>query len=638
MLDQFRERAGRWVVGIILALLILSFSLWGIGSYFQPSGNAAVARVGEQEIGLTELQRAMQAETDRYRELLGDSYRPGMIDQSLVREQALRREVDRRLVEHDAHERALAVGDDALARFITGNEAFQGSSGFDQQRYLDLLRARGMSVAEFENQMRAALLTEQIERGVAQSAFVTAGEVDALARLWFETRDLRVATLAREQYLPAENPTDEAVQAYYSAHASEFQTPERVRVAYLLLDPTAVAAEVTITDADIKADYQARLAEYTRPERRAVRHILRAVPSDAAPEAAEAARAQAAAITAKLRGGAEFAGLARSDSQDAGSARQGGALGTYTRGTLDAALDEAAFALEPGTVSDPVRSDFGWHVLTAEVVQTGQVQPLGAVRTAIAERLRQERAQELVRARAEDLGRLAFEHPDSLDPAAQATGLPVLRTEMFVRGGGQDLAGVPAFNAAAFSDAVLTEGLNSEPIDLGDGRYAVLRLDEHEAAAPIALDTVRAEIVTRLNAEAAAGAARAAGEAYLEALTAGSAPDALTGSGPKPEWTTLAAVPREGRGGIPAEIVERAFSLPRPRDGKVGYAGVPLASGDYALVGVTAAQTDPRSADAGQRGQLREALVQLRRQSALGGYLATLRARTKVHIYPQAAE
>lgn len=638
MLDQFRERAGRWVVGIILALLILSFSLWGIGSYFQPSGNAAVAKVGDREIGLTELQRAIQLETDRYRELLGDAYKPGLIDANLLREQALRREIDRRLVEHDARARALTVSDADLAGFITGNEAFQGNSGFDQQRYLDLLRARGMSVAEFENQMRAGLLTEQVERGVAQSAFVTAGEVDRLARLWFETRDLRVATLAHEQYTPAQPPTDAAIQAYYSAHASEFQTPERVRVAYVLLDPAAVAAEVNVTDADVEAEYQARQAEYTRPERRAVRHILRAVPRDASPEAVEAARAEAAAIAERLRAGEPFADLARSASQDAGSARQGGALGTFARGTLDAPLDDAAFALQPGAVSDPVRSDFGWHVLVAEVVQAGRVQPLEEVRASIAQRLRQERAQDLVRSRAEDLGRLAFEHPDSLNPAAQATGLAIQHTDMFARGSGEGLAGVPAFNSAAFSDAVLADGLNSEPVDVGDGRYAVLRVHEHEPAAPIPLEDVRADIVTRLNIEAAAKAARAAGEAFLEALAAGTEPDALAGDGPKPQWTTLAAVAREGRAGVAGEIVERAFSLPRPRDGKISYAGVSLPNGDYALVGVTATQTDPRAADPQQREQLRNALVQLRRQSALASYLATLRARTDVKVYPRATD
>jgi peptidyl-prolyl cis-trans isomerase D len=632
MLDTLRERAGRWVIGVILGLLVLSFSLWGIGSYFQPRANAAVARVGDSEIGLQDLQRAIERQSARYRELLGDAYRPGMIEPDVLREQALRAEIERRLLHADAQRRHLTVADATLAGIIRASDAFQGAQGFDPQRYRAALQARGISAAGFEQQMRGDVVIQQLDRGLVQSALVTPGEAEALARIWFETRDLVVATLAREQFSSAEAPTDAQVQAYYEARREEFRTPERVRAAYLLLDPAAVADEVSVEPAEIEARYREQEERYRIPERRTVRHILIAVAKDAPVATIEEARQRAQALAREIEGGADFAALARAHSQDPGSAKQGGLLGTYARGMLDAPVDTAAFSLDAGAVSAPVRSDYGWHLVRVDAITPEQVTPLDEARAQIEPELRRSKADALVRTRAEDLGRLAFEHPDTLEPAAQATGLDIRRADFFPRGGGAGIAAEPAFNEAAFADAARTQGLNSELIELDGGRYAVLRVEETEPAAALPLEEVRADIEERLRREAAARAAREAGERMLAALRAGTPREALPGA-PAPAWTALADVPREGRAGVPEAVVEQAFRLARPQEGAATYGGVGLAGGDYVLVGVTGTATDPRADDPAERARLREAVQGVRREAALAAYLEALRSEIPVRVF-----
>lgn len=639
MLGNFREGAGRWVVGAILALLVLSFSLWGIGSYFQPQVNAAVAEVGDETIGQQELQRAVQAEHQRLRETLGERFRAELIDQDRLREQALALEINERMVQEDARRRRLALADTELGDLIRQTPAFQGEEGFDRQRYRDLLRARGLSVPEFEAQLRAGMLAEQLERGLTASAFATPVEIDELVRLWFETRDLVVATLTREAFADAASVDEAAIRAYYDLHPDEFRTPERVRVAYLLLDPAEVADEVDVSAEDVEAAYREAKPRYTIPAQRTVRHILVAVAADADEATQAQAREQAEALRARIADGEDFATLAREHSQDAGTARQGGLLGRYARGGLDPALDDTAFALEVGSVSDPVRSEFGYHLLRVDSADPERVRPLSEVREELIEQLRTQRAEEIVRARVEDLDRLSFEHSDSLKPAAEATGLPIRTTDFFARDGGQGPAAEPAFAAAAFAPEVLEQGHNSALVELEGGRYAVLRLRAHEPAATQPLAAVRGQIRERLRQQAAAERAREIGEALLEQLRGGTERNALSGDGARRlEWSTLAAVAREGRSGVAPEVLQRAFALPRPQDGTVHYAGVALPNGDYVLAGVTGVQTDPRAQDAESREQLREALVQLRRQAATEAYLTALRETIKVRVYPQRAE
>lgn len=629
MLEQIRDKAPRWLVSTIMLLLVVPFALWGVNSYVQPNRNTAAARVGDTSIGVDALQQAMRQEGQRLRQTLGDAYSPALLDNPGTRRVVLERLVDRELLLQDAGKRRLQVPDAAVAAIIQAEAAFSGDKGFDRALYESQLRRQGLTPAAFEADLRKSLALQQIESGLAETAFMSAAELDRLAALWFERRDLRVATLDWHTFAPKQAPDAAAIQTYYDAHKAQFMTGEQVRVAYLELSLDAMASELAINDAMLQKRYEELKPELGSAEQRRVRHILVRVAEDAAPEAVEQARTKAAGLRAKLAAGSDFAALAKTESADPGSADQGGDLGFIERGSMTAAFDEAAFTLAKGTLSEPIRTPFGFHLLEVTDIKPSRVPPLAEVRDTLRQRVQRELAEERFFAAAETLRNQSFEHPDTLEPAAQALGLRVQEIGPFKRSGGQGVAANPEFLRHAFSNEVVG-GENSEVFELGSGRYAVVRMSEHTPAAQRPLDEVKADIVQSLHQQEGAAAAIKAGEALLEKLRAGDVVDAALdqhGAG----FMTVPDVGREGAEGLPTAVLKQAFALP-VSDGKPGYTGLALDNGDYAIVAVTGKRAGTQAADAQTRDALRKQLLAIRADQTLTEQLTALRARYPVRI------
>lgn len=629
MLEQIREKAPRWLVSTILVLLVVPFALWGVNAYVQPTRSTAAARVGDRSISVDALQQALRQEGQRLRQTLGDAYSPELLDNPGTRRAVLERLVNRELLQQDAGLRRLQVPDTTVAAVIQAAPAFAGENGFDRALYESQLRRQGLTPAAFEADLRSSLALQQIESGLAETAFMSETELDALAALWFERRDLRLATLDWQQFAPAQAPDAAAIQAYYDAHKSDFKTDEQVRVAYLELSLDAMASELAVDDAMLQKRYEELKPELGSPEQRRVRHILVRVAEDAAPEVVERARLRAAELRDKLVAGGDFAALAKAESADPGSAGQGGDLGYFTRGSMTAAFDEAAFTLAKNTLSEPIRTPFGFHLLEVTDIKPGSVPPLAEVRDTLRQRVQRELAEERFFAAAETLRNQTFEHPDTLEPAAQALGLRVQEIGPFKRSGGEGITANPEFLRHAFSNEVIG-GENSEVFELGSGRYAVLRMSEHIPAAQRPLDAVREDVIQSLRRQEGAVAARKTGEALLEKLRAGDAVDATLdqhGAG----FRTVSDVGREGAEGLPAAVLKQAFALP-VSDGKPGYAGLALDNGDYAIVAVTGKRVGTQAADAQTRNALRKQLLAIRADQTLTEQLTALRARYPVRI------
>ncbi|GAB4358928.1 MAG: SurA N-terminal domain-containing protein [Immundisolibacter sp.] len=627
MLEHIRERAPRWLVSTILVLLVVPFALWGIGSYVQPDTTRVVARVGDSTITADALDQALRAEEQRLRASLGDAYSPQLLESAGTRNAVLQRLINRQLLLQAAAERRLQIPDQTVANLVQSVPAFAGDNGFDRARYESQLRRRGLTPLQFEDDLRQSLALQQLEAGLARSAFVPDQELTHIANLWFERRDLRVATLDWRDYVAKEPPADDAVQAYYEAHQDRFQTAEQVRVAYLELSLDALAAQVSVDDAMLQARYETMKSELSEPEQRRVRHILVQVPENATAEQVAQARHKIESLRAALLGGGDFAALAKKESDDTGSAAQGGDLGFLTRGSMTPAFDEAAFALAPDTVSEPVRTPFGFHLLQVTAVKPGTTPPLDAVRDTVRRRLQRELAEERFFSAAETLRRLTFEHPDSLAPAAEALDLEIHEIGPFPRSGGEGPAANPQFLRHAFGADALA-GDNSEVFEPEPGRYAVLRVLEHSPAVVRPLAEVREAVVQQLERKNAAAAARDAGKRLLEALNAGKPVDL--------PFNQITDIGREGKEGLPAKVVEKAFALP-VGDEQPHYAGLSLSDGSYALVAVTARRPGPQATDDEAREALRKRLQAIRAEQALNELLQTLRERHAVRVLQAAS-
>ena len=634
MLEQIREKAPRWLVSLILLLLVIPFALWGVNSYVQPTGGADAAHVGAATISVDELQQALRQEGQRLRQSLGDAYSPALLDNPETRRTVLDRLVNRELLALDAGDRRLQVPDAAVLAVIQAADAFTGENGFDRLRYESVLRRQGLSPAAFEADLKRSLALQQIQGGLADSAFISQAELDALAALWFERRDLRLATLDWQNFAPTTAPDEAAIKAYFDAHKAEFLTDEQVRVAYLELSLDAMAAELSVDDAMIAKRYEELKPELGGAEQRQTRHILIRIPADATPDVVEQARKKAEALRAQVIAGSDFAALAKAESADSGSAEQGGDLGYFERGSMTPAFEEAAFTLPLNTVSEPVRTPFGFHLIEVTAIRPSAAPPLAEIRDTLRQRVQRELAQEQFFAAAETLRAQSFEHPDTLAPAAQALDLKVQEIGPIGRRGGEGVAANPEFLRHAFSTEAIG-GDNSEVFELGEGRYAVLRVLDHTPAAQRPLDDVKADITARLRQQQGAAAARTAGEALVAKLRAGETIDAdLTEH--KTTFVDLPDIGREGKEGLADAVLKTAFSLP-VGDAKPGQAGIELDNGSYVILVATARRPGPAATNAEARDALRRQLLTIRADQALTAQLAALRQRHPVRIM-QAAE
>jgi peptidyl-prolyl cis-trans isomerase D len=630
MLQAIKERAQGWVAWAIVILISIPFALWGIQSYLGVGAEPVVATVDGAKITERQLDQNVQRSRMQLRERLGAAYNPDLFESAQLRGQVLDRMIRDLVLLESSYAMGLRVSDAAVRAAILAEPAFQGDGVFDKDTYERVLRLQGFTPAAYEEELRRGLLSTQLARALTESAFATAAEVTLATRLLRQQRDIAYALVPRAGFMPEADPPADDIQAFYEANPERFQSPARVKLSYILLDADAIAA-VEVDEATLREAYEARLDEFVEPERRAMRHILLTVPADGD---AETIKARAAELKAQIDAGADFAEVAQAESEDPGSAAQGGDLGMVDRGIMDPAFEQAAFDLDVNAVSEPVRSRFGYHLIEVTAVEGGAAKPFDDVREELARELGRGDAEAAYFELAEQLANLTYESPDSLIPAAEALDLEVRTSDWIERDGGEGLFAQPRLMTAAFSDDVLVVGNNSELIEPDPDRMqaVVLRVDEHEPASVRPLDEVRDEIVAALKAEQAATAARAEADAMVARLRAGESLDAVAA---ELEIKSPGEVSRS-QADVPPTVLELAFSAPRPaEDGVPSYASGAEPGGDAVIVAVRAvADGSAEAMDPAMRDAERRLLAQIQGEHGFNAVLDDLVARAKVERKP----
>jgi peptidyl-prolyl cis-trans isomerase D len=627
------------VIGWIFILpLALVFAVWGVHGLvdFTTRQDRGV-RVNGQDVDVERLRQVYQEQLAQAHRAFGDDV-PAEVVTSL-KDRVVDQFVANALLNQRVDERRFVVSDKDVVASIQQIEAFQVGGQFNKDSYYALLRAQNLTPAQFEAQQRAELRTRQLEAGLFVSAFATPKEVQRLAALKGETREVAYAIIPAARFEKSVNVNDAAVQAYYDAHKADFVAPESVTLAYVRLRISDIEKAVAVDDAALRAYYDTVKARYIEPEKRRARHILIQSGADDA-----AAKKKAEDVYAQVtKPGADFAAIAKTASQDAGSAPQGGDLGWAEKSFFVGPFADALFAMKPGEISKPVKTQFGWHVIRLEEVQAGKQKSFEDARAELETEYRRTEAERLFNERQEKLDQLAFENNGSLDGVAKALDLKVETIPGFTKtaGGGDFTAATPKVLASAFSPDVIG-GQNSRAIELAPGDVLVLRASDHKAPAQRALADVRAEAEAGARRELAEREAKAAAEgiakdvqagkpleAALKALSnvipadkPGAAADAVKYQAPK--------FVSRSEAGAPAELVSLAFRA-HVEAGKpvVATAGVkPSGYGVYVV-----SQVKPGVAPADGAAEQRTA-AQDRGRTDVFGYVAAMRDRADVHYSP----
>lgn len=632
MLQSIRDRAQSWFAWAIIILLIIPFALWGVYDYFGGGEELVVASVNGQDITLRQFQQAYYQHMQRLRSMLGASFRADMFDEGQMKKTVLRRMVREQAMGQAVLSGGFRVGDAALAAEIRSINAFKRDGRFDQTQYEDLLRNRGLSTAQFEDQMRRSMVLQQLENGVAATAVVLPWEVDAAIRLQHEQRDVGYLIVPRKRFLAAITPDDAAIQHYYDAHKTGFTTPEKVSIEYLELSLDQLAAEVPADEEELKRTYAERKAEWTTPEQRHAQHILVQVPKDADAATVAAARKKVEALLKRVKGGEDFAAVAKEASDDKGSAAHGGDLGFFGKGMMVAPFEDKVFTMKPGEISDLVRTPFGFHIIKLLEVKPASHKPYQEVRPQLLKDYQRTRAENRFYEQADTLANLTYEQPDSLAPAAKALDLKVQEAGPFDSKGGTGITANPKVVSAAFSDNVKSEGLNSDVIELDSTHMVVLRVKQHDMPRQRSLEDVREAIVTTLKQRQAHAKAQELGVEILDGVRAGKAPAELAKTH-ELEWHAPRTLGRDDSTLDPA-LRDAAFRLSRPEEGKSSSIGLSLADGDYGVVQVTQVKDgDPASVGKDERKTVADGLRQARGQAEYDGVVEAMTAAADIKLF-----
>lgn len=626
MFDAVRNN--KRIVQVFLALITLPFAFWGVDSYFRSgSRSGELASVGSSKISPQEFEQAMRDQQERLRGQMGPEFDPAMLETPEARRAVLDSLVTQRLLLLHAAKEGLAASDAQLIEVIGSIPALQEDGKFSKQRYEQALRAQGLTQAGFEAKLRQDMTLQQLVQAVSDTGVVSQVAAGQTIAIQLEERQVKEAVVRLEQFAAQIKPSAGAVKEYYEKNRKQFEIPQQIRAEYVVLSKESLAEQAAVSPEEIKTFYEKNAKNFASPEERRASHILIQVPADAPEEAQKAARGRVDAILLQVRKNpADFARLARENSQDPGSAQKGGDLGYFPRGAMVKPFEETVFSLRENQISDVVRSEFGFHIIRLTGIKPVKVRSLEEAKNAIATELKLQAAGRKFAEAAETFSNMVYEQSDSLKPAAEKFKLAIRQTGFFDqanRSTAGPLAGNEKLFSALFAEEALKNRRNTDAVEVAPNTLVAARVAEVRPAELRSLESVKGEIEKKLAVEESARLAQKDGEAKLAHLRKGE-PVALA-------WSPQQTVVRQPMRGLPPEVQRAIFKA--PADKLPAYIGLSLANGDYALYSITQVNSgSAKGADDPRAKMLRAQIAQLNGTEDFNDYLAALRERYGVKI------
>ena len=434
MLDRMRRHRDwlKWSLGLVC----VAFVLFYIPDFLRGSGADAasgdtVAKVEGREISGADFRRTYQAQLQAYRSAYGGNMSDQLLKQLGIEQQILQQMVDERAALAEAERLGIKVSDEEVRQRIFAMPAFQENGGFiGEARYQQLLRMQRppMVASEFEDNVRRGLAVEKLRGSLTDWLSVNDKDLEKEYRRRNDKVKLSVVSFTADSFRTQVSASDAEVASYFEAHKNDFKIPEKRKIRYLLIDVEALRAKTVVPAADIEREYSNNSEQYTTPEQVRASHIL--LKTEGKDDAAVKAKAEA--LLKQARGGADFAELARKNSEDEASAKNGGDLDYFGRGRMVPEFDQAVFAMQPGAISDLVKTQYGYHIIKLVDKKNATTRTLAEVRQQLTDQLAYQRAQ----AQAADLAQSLEKQiakPADLDKVAKAQGLTVQESGFFAR-------------------------------------------------------------------------------------------------------------------------------------------------------------------------------------------------------------
>jgi peptidyl-prolyl cis-trans isomerase D len=630
MLDRMR-RHKNWLKWS-LAIVVVAFILLYIPNFLnnQGTGTASgdvVASVDGQQITVGQFRRIYQQQLQAYRQAYG-----GNLDEQLLKQMGIDRRILQQLIDEqaalvEARRLGITTSDEEVRARILSIPAFQENGQFiGDERYRQLLQMSSppRRPSEFEEEVRRNLTLSKLQGALTDWMTVSDADVTAEFKRRNEKVKLAVVSFPADKFLAETTATDAEIAQQFEQHKDTYRIPEKRKVKYAVLDVQAIRNRTKVSPEDVQRYYEDNQQQYSTPEQVHASHIL--LKTEGKDDAA--VKKEAEDLLAKAKAGADFAQLATKYSEDDESKVKGGDLGYFSKGQMVPEFDAAAFALEPGQISDVIKSPFGYHIIKVIDKKPAATRPLDEVRAQIEDQLKTERAQEEAQRTIQDLaGKL--QKPADLDTLAKERGLQVGESDFFARGEPITGLGVaPAANTRAFD---LKQGEVSDAVQVPQG-YAFLTLEGTQEARTPSLDEVKARVREDVVKRKAVETARQRAAAIGPKLKSGDFEAAAKAAGLDVKTTDLIARGAPiGDVGVSPAVDAVAFSLP------AGSVSDPIVTENGAvIVKVLEHPAVSDTALAQGRESLREELLNERRNQFFSAYMTKARQRMQININQQA--
>ncbi len=617
------------LIQIVLALIILPFAFWGVDSYRQ-SGNTAevIATVNDAKITQRELDNALRQQQDRLRQKLGANFDPAMLDNPELRRAVMDDLVTQRVLVDRAKAAGLVVSDEQVAQVIQGIEAFQNNGKFDRKSYETALVSQNMSPLMFEARLRSELIGQQMRDAYAQNGFTSNEVAGNIIRLNEQQRVVSTSLISFQPFMAQAKVDGVALKKYYEQNPKEFQVQEQAKVEYVKFSINNLLGKVEIKLEDVRKYYDEHQSDSGSPEEREAAHILIAVAAAAPQAEQDAAKAKAEQLLQQVRKNpAGLAELAKRNSQDTGSAANGGSLGFFGRGMMVKPFEDAVFSLKQGEISGLVKSDFGYHIIKLLAIKPARLLSFDEAREGIINKLRQQKAADMFADLAEKFSNTVYEQSDTLKPAADLVGAKIEQSGWLIKGAAAGEPWTAKMLQAVFTDDVVKNKRNTTAIEVAANTLVAARILEYKPAATRSLDEVQESIRQKLLRQQAIELAAGQGKTLLEQLQHGDKP-ALN-------WTAALAVTRTQQGSLDKELVRKIFQVDAARLPQ--YAGAETPQNGFMLVRIEAVKEGSKPDDA-KRADYARKLRQLTGDEMFRAYLVSARQQAAIKVnFPEKA-
>jgi peptidyl-prolyl cis-trans isomerase D len=627
MFDTIRNHS-KILMGVLVLLIIPSFVLFGVDGYSNMNDRGAVvAKVGDIEITQQEWDAMHQQEVDRIR-ASAPNLDAKLLGSDEARYASLERMVNDRLIALAAEKQLLVTSDQRLANYLQQDPSIASLRGpdgkLDMERYRQLAAGQGMTPEMFEARVRRDLSNQQVLAILESSAVASKRQTESALQAFLQRREIQIQRFEPAAFAAKVQVSESDLGKFYQTQSDRFRSPESVDVEYLVLDATTLAKNIQLPEQDIKTYYEQNLQRLSGQEQRRASHILINAPKDASASDREKARAKADALLADVRKDPKsFAQLARKNSDDPGSAANGGDLDFFAKGAMVKSFEDAVFGLKKGEISAVVESEFGFHIIMLTDIKVPAAPSLEAMRPRLEADLREQQAKRQFAELAETFSNSVYEQADTFKPVAEKLKLNIQQAQGLSRTPTPATPSVmanPKVLEALFAEESISKRRNTAAIELGNNTLVSARIVNYRAAAVRPFADVKDLVRTQFILEQARAQAKAEGQARLNEWKA------------KPAQAQVgnpAVVSRDQTQGLPQALVDAALRAD-PAAMPV-LVGVDLGAQGFALVRVN--KLVPREEpNAQQQAQSREQFARLQGNAEANAYLSHLKTKFKVEI------